>query len=137
MIQNGLQTTIDWSQSEEFNTANAAKHMLFGKMAVASGESPFKAVCTFKDGNIVGLRGDKYVFPNYVEMLANLHKMALSYVAANKLYQVKIYDNRMLLPNSEKEILYWNEDKGTIINLLPLYSGRFDIKKRSKSKYAK
>jgi len=130
IIENQKIQTIVWKieNSTTFIEANAQKHPHFGTIAQNLGEAPIKAIYTFLDGNIVGLRGDKYVFPNYVEMLRNLYKVTLKYWKDKKIYEAKIYDNRRLLPEEKILILHWKLDTGTITNLLPLYSGEFDLK---------
>jgi len=83
---------------------------------------------TFKnDGNIQGLRGDKYT-GKPIDMLKNLHKLCRQYFNENKVHEVKIYDNRDLLPVKTRLVLHWHENKGTLINFLPIYSGEFDLK---------
>lgn len=117
-----------WPGIVKFNDANLQKPAFFGKKAIDNGEAPFKAVFSFKDGNIVGLRGDKYAHPTYIYMLQTLHNLAKQYFTQKLVHEIKIYDNRGLLPGSNKIILHWHENKNVLINLLPVYSGIFDIK---------
>jgi len=127
VIQNAERTRIEWTQQAEFIHDNCRQYF-FGEIAKQAGEAPIKAVFTFKnDGNIQGLRGDKYT-GKPIDMLKNLHKLCRQYFNENKVHEVKIYDNRDLLPVKTRLVLHWHENKGTLINFLPIYSGEFDLK---------
>lgn len=134
VVLNGLDTRLEWNDSLEFVRANATKH-IFGQLAIDKNlESPIKARFVFKhDGTIQSLRGDKFTgYP--VEMVKNLHKLALSYIQKNNLHEVTMYDNRNLLPEGQRIILKWHQVAGTTVNLLPLYSGEFDLKRKHHAK---
>ncbi|MBX3165602.1 MAG: hypothetical protein KF900_14090 [Bacteroidetes bacterium] len=135
LIRNGEKIRQEFDQNDawfnKFNSANADKFPFFGNVAYQKGEAPFKAIFQYTaDGNIVGIRGDRYQFPNMVEMLYNLYTLAKKYQRENKIRSVKIYDNRNVL--NDKLILDWSIERGTVVNMLPLYSGKMDILQKQK-----
>jgi hypothetical protein len=128
VMLNGELTDLHLANYSHFEAENLRGYP-FGDLARQSGEAPIKAVVVFKDGVPQSLRGDRYT-GKPVEMLRNLHKLCLKYIQAKQLAEVKIYDNRGLLPDIKtKLILEWSESTNVLINLLPLYSGEFDINK--------
>ncbi len=130
MIISGEQKDMVWNMTDvqSFVNSNRQKPPFFGKKAIEQGEASFKAQITFKDGNIIGFRGVKYSQPTYISQVKTLYEMSKQYVRAKTIFEVKIYDNRAILPNNMNLILHWREDKNVLINLLPLYSGEFDFK---------
>lgn len=123
-------TLADWPNYQLFIKSNEINH-LFGTKARESGiESPIKASYIFIDGNKQSLRGDWFT-GNPITMVKNLQKKSLEYIKQQKILEVKIFDNRDQLHTHNKTILYWTKEKGTIINLLPVYSGEFDLIKKN------
>jgi hypothetical protein len=125
IILNSEVTRCEWTDQMAFIEANLKEHK-FGEIARMSGEAPIKAVFTFKTNIIQGIRGDKYT-GKPIEMVRKLYKLSRKYWEDKKISEMKIYDNRNLLPVENSPILHWSEKQGVLINLLPFYSGDFDI----------
>jgi len=111
----------------EFYEANIRKQHLFGTRAQAAGEAPIKAIVVFADGNPQGLRGDRYNAV-VIDMVRGLHRMIQRYHKENNLLKAEIFDNRGYLPDGQRKILCWEVNRGTTINLLPLYLPEVQIK---------
>lgn len=118
VILNGEKTPFELKKFEALHYELYEKNHLFGERAKAN-EAPIKLTVVFADGTIQNFRGDK--FASKVErMVSNMYGLMNKYYAANNMVKATMYDNQNLVTNN-KIISMWEKDKGTVVNLLPIY----------------
>lgn len=132
VVLNGETVWYDWIPDERFVAENAQKLPFFGLEAIKRGEAAIKALVIYKNNPVpIGLRSDRYSSANVVESLKKLYKSIKQHVSEGRVKEVRLYDNRGLLPGSTL-IMEWNNQYGYKLNLLPLYSGEFDLNKMTR-----